>query len=362
MLHVDFEKSEKDIKSEELRSQNRAGSSSELSTGNSGFLQMIPIPIGSDKRCVETIALCDTGSTRSFMDQSLISLLRLKGKESVMSVAGIHGLSDMKTEVVTANVGPGETETIGDSLTFCSHPNLNVGDKKYDFKTLKHEYDYLSNLPDIEISMKDVKVILGQDAYHLIRPLEYKSGEKSQPWAVKTVLGWTVSGALPKNKTSHLSVFCNLSIASDPLSEQMKKWWDMETYSSLCNVTGKSKEEKQALSILEKTTKHYGERYEVGFLWAEDEPSLPNTYFSAYQQFLLMEKRLAKDVELKTPYKATMEEDLGSNFVRRLDDKEASQTENAMQWYLPHHPVKHPHKPARSGEFVMPLRSSKKFH
>ena len=214
-------------------------------------------------------------------------------------------------------------------------------------KRLKQEYDYLSDLPDIEISMKDVKVILGQDAYHLIRPLEYKSGEKSQPWAVKTALGWTVSGALPKKETSHLSVSCNLSIASDPLSEQMKKWWDMETYSSVCNVTGKSKEEKRALSILEKTTKHNGERYEVGLLWAEDKPSLPNNYFLAYQQFLSMEKRLAKDVELKTAYKATIEKDLERNFVRRLDDTETSETENAMQWYLPHHPVKHPHKPGK---------------
>jgi len=126
---------------------------------------------------------------------------------------------------------------------------------------LKQEYDYLSNLQDIEFSMKDVKVILGQDANHLIRPLEYKSGEKRQPWAVKTALGWTVSGALSKKETSHLSVSCNLSIPSDPLSEQMKNWWDMETYSSVCNVTGKSKEEKRALSILEKTTKHNGEGY-----------------------------------------------------------------------------------------------------
>ena len=67
--------------------------------------------------------------------------------------------------------------------------------------------------------------------------------------------------------------------------------------------------------------------------------------FFAYQQFFSMEKRLAKDVELKTAYKATIEKDLESNFVRRLDDTETSETENAMQWYLRHHPVKHPHKP-----------------
>ena len=72
MLHVDFEKSEKDNKSEEPKSQSRAGSSSTLSTGNSGFLQLIPISIGSDKRCVKTIALCDTVYRVSFMDQNLL--------------------------------------------------------------------------------------------------------------------------------------------------------------------------------------------------------------------------------------------------------------------------------------------------
>ena len=105
------------------------------------------------------------------MDKTLVNLLKLKGKESVMSVAGIHGLSDMKTEIVTARIGPSETDTAGEELAFCSHPNLNVGDKVYDFTKLKEIYSYLQNLPDIKVSMTDVKVILGQDAYHLIRPL-----------------------------------------------------------------------------------------------------------------------------------------------------------------------------------------------
>ena len=140
-LHVGFEKSEKDNKSEENRPQDRTGSSSMLSTGNSGYLHLIPISIGSDRRCIETIALRDTGSAVSFTNQILVSLLRLKRKKLVMSVAGKHGLSDMKTEVLTANVGPSERKTIEDTLIFCSHPNLNVGDKKYDFKTLKQEYN-----------------------------------------------------------------------------------------------------------------------------------------------------------------------------------------------------------------------------
>ena len=195
--------------------------------------------------------------------------------------------------------------------------------------------------------MPDVKVIFGQDAYLLIRPLEYKSGERNQPWAVETALGWTISGALPKKETSNISVSCNLSVAPDPLVNQMKKWWDMETYASVCDVSGRSKEEKRALSILERTTKHNGERYEVGLMWADDNPDLPNNYYSAYQQFLSVEKRLEKDLELKEANKATIEKDLENHFVRKLDQEDNFSTENDMRGYLPHHPVKHPHKPGK---------------
>ena len=93
----------------------------------------------------------------------------------------------MKTKIVAAGIGPSETDTEWDELAFCSHPNLNVGDKVHDL-TMKEIYSSLNSLPDSKVAMADVKVSLGQDAYHLIRPLEYKSGDRNEPWAVKTSL------------------------------------------------------------------------------------------------------------------------------------------------------------------------------
>ena len=211
-----------------------------------------------------------------FHGQNFGQLFEVEGKAFVMSVAGTHGLSELETEIVTARIGPSEEDTAGEELAFCSHPNLNVGDKVYDFTKLKEIYSYLNNLPDIKVSMADVKVILGQDAYHLIRPLEFTPGGRDEPWEVKTSLGWTVSGALPKKETKCMAASCNFSVLSDPLADQMKKWWDMETYASVCDISGRFKEEKRAQAILEKTTKHNGECYEVGLQWAYDNPRLPN--------------------------------------------------------------------------------------
>ena len=87
-----------------------------------------------------------------------------------MSVHGIRGLSDIITEIATIRIGPSETEIAGEELRFCSHPNLNVDDKNYDITNMN--YDYLTDLTDIKFSKADAKVILGQDAYHVIRPLD----------------------------------------------------------------------------------------------------------------------------------------------------------------------------------------------
>ena len=67
--------------------------------------------------------------------------------------------------------------------------------------------------------MSDVKVVLGQDASHKIRPLQYKSGHRNEQWAVKTSFGWTVSGAVPKTERNCMAASCKLSVSSDPLED-----------------------------------------------------------------------------------------------------------------------------------------------
>ena len=122
----------------------------------------------------------------------------MKGKESVMSVAGIQGLSDLKTEVVTARIGRSEIDTAGEEPTFCSHRNLNVGDKIYDFTKMNDNYAYLTDLTVLKVSMNVVNGLHGQDAYHLIRPLEYKSGDRIEPWASKLPWDGQSVGHYPK--------------------------------------------------------------------------------------------------------------------------------------------------------------------
>ena len=88
-----------------------------------------------------------------------------------------------------------------------------------------------------------MNIILGQNAYELIRPLEYKNGGVIKPWAVKLPLGWTVSGPVPVSEL-RFSAACHIANDDDvKLAEVVKKWWDMESYGTSMVADKRMKED-----------------------------------------------------------------------------------------------------------------------
>ena len=84
---------------------------------------------------------------------------------------------------------------------------LNVGDDYIDVNELKRQYPHLDPIPLTEYRYGEVEMILGQDVFHAIRPLEYfDTDRKDTPIAVRLPLGWVLSGPLPS--TSGLFSTC----------------------------------------------------------------------------------------------------------------------------------------------------------
>ena len=98
--------------------------------------------------------------------------------------------------------------------------------------------------------------------------------------------------------------------------------------------------------MLESTTKFIGERYEVGMLWSEPEPNLPNSYSSALGQLYSLERRFQGDPNLKSLYQQSIDTDVEKGFVKILDESKVKGT-LGNEWYLPHHPVLNPNKPGK---------------
>ena len=152
---------------------------------------------------------------------------------------------------------------------------------------MQRQYPQLTKVPSNNLNLKDVKVILGTDCLSLTRPLGYQRGQPGEPWAVRCSFGWAVNGPLPKKIVSSLTS-CHSSVhqsADFDLNEQIKTWWDSESYGSRVKTDGGSRSDVKALGTLEKTTHCENDRYTVGISKNSPRSSLPNNYRSALKQF-----------------------------------------------------------------------------
>ena len=93
-------------------------------------------------------------------------------------------------------------------------------------------------------------------------------------------------------------------------ANQVKSWYDMESYGALKQVDPQSAADARAFDIPKNTTVQNGKRYDVGMLWTEDNIELPNNHFSALVQLKTLEKRITKDQTLREKYSITIKEDL----------------------------------------------------
>ena len=68
------------------------------------FLQIVPVSIQSGGNKLNTYAFLDSGSTVSFIDQSVQEKLRAQGTDVTLNIAGIHRTNDLKTEKVPLKI------------------------------------------------------------------------------------------------------------------------------------------------------------------------------------------------------------------------------------------------------------------
>ena len=175
---------------------------------------------------------------------------------------------------------------------------------------------------------------------------DLKRGEFG-PVAMKTTLGWVLSGPLPQELSSESEV--NLTTCHtlrldtshpvgavseekdrDPLVEEMKKFWELESIGVLANEA--SVHDK----FLDTIHKRDG-RYEVSLPWKEHHPLLPDNYEVAVSRLNSVLKRLRRNPELLAEYNRIIEEQSSKGIISEVDSN--SEIKVGRLHYLPHHPV-----------------------
>ena len=182
--------------------------------------------------------------------------LHLKCSPLKLTVCGINAkqISDtLITDVTVKQLGDNTCESI-DRRPYIKN-TLKVGLNIINVLQLQETYPHLSMLDPAQCSYSNVEMILSQDIYHAIFPLEhFKNVSKCAPVAVHLAIGWVLIGPLPVS-SSFISSCCK--IVTEPetdLAEKVKSWYDMESYGAVKEVDPRSSLNRRNVEILEKAT------------------------------------------------------------------------------------------------------------
>ena len=224
---------------------------------------------------------------------------------------------------------------------------------------MQETYPHLAVLDPVTHSYGDIEMILGQDVYHAIRPLEYFSANKNcSQFAVLLPIGWVLSGPLPlissllstcfkANIEQVYEMACQVRSLKDMESNVLIGWPKIH---SACS---------RAKKILETTNFHNGHRYDDGMFWAGDNIHLLDNFSSTLVQLKYLEKRLLRDTTLEENYAKTIDEDLRKGYVISVPNAQLVGQWSDKEWYLPHHLVINPNRP---GKVHRVLNGAAKFH
>ena len=304
---------------------------------------------------IETCALLDSGSTRSFCSRRIVERLGLRerrestvistllnqdSRESACVDLKVSGLFSRRhvplhlTDVIVVEAFPaGLTETKADPRLTAQWAHLQ------DLASIHRQAAHLS-----------VEMLFGQDAPLVLTPLEVRRGRDGEPFAVRTKLGWAINGPLKPTgeKVMSFSAFIEettrTSIPDPVLEEAMKQFWEVEDRDE-ADRKGRSLEDQQVLTLWRREGLRVTGHHQFPIPFREEEPSMPDNMSMAFRRLTGLKIRLSRDEALKARYVKEMEDLISKGYAEEVTEEKGSL---GKTWYLPHHPVFNPKKPEKT--------------
>ena len=122
---------------------------------------------------------------------------------------------------------------------FHASPSMYLEKDSYDDNDTKKTYSHFDVLPDNNMDPKRLKMVLGQDNYHLFFFVAHRKVKRNEPWAVKIKFKSKLSGPLPKHGVVEVAAMCHVEAVDDGLGAQIKTWFSMESYGTRVIVSGR---------------------------------------------------------------------------------------------------------------------------
>ena len=354
VMHFDREESEQHTGSHQGKSQEVKESQEPSNYVNCGLTSenfsssnpsIIPVVIRSpeSKRSVRTYAYLDNGSNAVFCTERLRNMLYLKGRKTKVQIQTITGEKVSETHLLkNLEVLDLDEEHVIKIPEVFTQDKIPASAEEIITEEDLEDWPYLEdvNLPELE--ERHIDILIGNNIQKAMEPFEVINSQGDGPYAVKSLLGWSVHGVKGTLEAPRMSV--NRIQATETAEEQIRKMYNHDFNEILSDDRmGKSKEDERFLCMADDSVQFTNGHYDLKLPFKNKDTKLPNNRQLVQQRADNLRRRFMKNSSLHQEYTSAMEKVVKAGYAEKIPEGEIA-GEDGKVWYIPHHPVYHPQK------------------
>ena len=307
---------------------------------------VVPVLVNNE---YETVALLDSGSTNTFCTRKLVNEMGIKGHARKCTLSTLSKSDEEKNvQVVDLYVSTmNRNQVVKLSQVFvidaipASVPDCDLG-----------EFEHLRDLSIGRIN-GDVNLLIGQDHSEALLPLETRKGQHGQPFAVRTILGWSLNGPINSfHKVSNRVI--SHFVKAGQIEDDVQRLWSVENEGIGGDKMGMSLEDKRVFNLWENQVQHIDKHFQLPVPLKES-ASVPNNFAVSLSRLHSLKGNLMRR-GLFERYADEIVKLCAKGYAEKIPVYEISAD---RAWYLPHQAVISDNKP---GKIRVVFDCSSKFH
>ncbi|XP_062703954.1 uncharacterized protein LOC134286358 [Aedes albopictus] len=317
------------------------------------LFRYIPVTLFGPTKQVECYAFLDDGSELTLLDEQIAKDLDLIGGAKPLCLKWTGGTHRFEEKSRCVDIGiSGSAGRRFELSGVRTVEALELPYQSLNVEVLQEKYKHLRSIPVESYNRVQPRILIGVKHANVSLVRRCREGKEGEPIAVKTHLGWTIFGGWSKQESSnggsHIYHICACNLQNDEqLHLTVKQYFSLDSLGIMMPVAASvSKDDERALMLLSSLTQVTGNRYQTGLLWRFDNIRLPDSRPMALQRLKCLERRLAKNADLKLAYDGKLAEYETKGYIRKVTQKEIEQNKG-HSWYLPTFPVINPNKPGK---------------
>ena len=207
-------------------------------------------------------------------------------------------------------------------------------------KNLSFHVDTYSHLCDLPLAqMKsdgDVNVLIGQDCAEALIPLEIRKGATGEPFATRTLFGWSLNGPISNHDILNKQVIANC-ITTFSKENKLDCFWSMGNDETSESTVTLSPSENKVVALWNIQVRLVEGHPELPTPWIVEGQGMPTNITVAKYCLISTERSLQKKLLVKE-YDGDIKKLLNKNYVEPHPDSD-TEPDRDNTFYLPHHAV-----------------------